>query len=338
MISSDSSTNQSSTSAVVAKGHLSGGPITMASPFRSVGVVGLGHMGNAFALNLVAGGYRILAYDRDPAHVETLRRAGAEGASSLADLSACDAVLTSLPDDEALTAVALHPEGLAHVMRPGAVHISMSTVSPDLSRLLVAEHEARGQGYVAAPVLGNPDLARARHLFVLAAGRPAALEQTRPLLERLGQRVFVVGEDAAAANLMKLAGNVLTATTLQSMGEILALLRKGGIDPHVAFDVLTNSLFDSKVHRTYGGKIVDERYSRAGMAVPLAIKDLRLALAEAEHEDVPMPTASLVRDRLVGLAAGGWAELDWSALGLLAARDAGLSTSFTVGHAAARQP
>jgi 3-hydroxyisobutyrate dehydrogenase-like beta-hydroxyacid dehydrogenase len=126
------------------------------------------------------------------------------------------------------------------------------------------------------------------------------------------------------ANLMKLAGNVLTATTLESMGEVLALVRKGGVDPHVAFDVLTNSLFDSKVHRTYGGKIVDERYSPAGMAAPLAVKDLRLALAEAEREAVPMPSASLVHDRLVGVTARGWSDLDWSALGLLAAWDAGL--------------
>ena len=157
-------------------------------------------------------------------------------------------------------------------------------------------------------------------------------------LERLGQRLFIISDDAPAANLMKLAGNVLTATTLQSMGEVLALLRKGGIDRRVAFDVLTNSLFDSKVHRTYGGKIVEERYSPAGMAVPLAIKDLRLALAEAEHEAVPMPVASLVRDRLVALVAGGWADLDWSALGGLAARDAGLGASLDANRTAAREP
>ena len=308
---------------------------TPASAF--VGVVGLGHMGAAFALNLIDDGRRVLVYDRDPAHVEALRGAGAEGAGTLADLAACDFVLTSLPDDEALISVALDPEGLLHIMRPGAVHISMSTISPGLSRRLTGAHEARRQGYVAAPVLGNPDLARARHLFVLAAGKPAALEQARPLLESLGQRLFVVGEDPSAGNLMKLAGNVLTAATLQSMGEVLALLRKGGIDQRVAFDILTNSLFDSQVHRTYGGKIVEERYSPAGMAVPLAIKDLRLALAEAEHEAVPMPVASLVRDRLVALVAGGWADLDWSALGGLAARDAGLAGSFDAGRAAARE-
>ncbi len=108
------------------------------------------------------------------------------------------------------------------------------------------------------------------------------------------------------------------------MGEVLALMRKGGVDGHRAFDVLTNSLFDSGVHKTYGAKIVDGRYSPPGLAVPLAIKDLRLALAEAEHTAVPMPAAGLVHDRLVAMLARGWAELDWSALGLLAAVDAGL--------------
>jgi 3-hydroxyisobutyrate dehydrogenase-like beta-hydroxyacid dehydrogenase len=146
------------------------------------------------------------------------------------------------------------------------------------------------------------------------------------LLEPLGQRLFVIGEDVAAANLVKLAGNVLTAATLESVGEVVALLRKAGIDPRVGYDVLTNSLFDSRVHRIYGEKIIDEKYS-PGMAVPLAVKDLRLALAEAEHHAVPMPVASLVHDRLVGMVARGWADLDWSALGLLAARDAGLSGS-----------
>ena len=174
------------------------------------------------------------------------------------------------------------------------------------------------QDYVAAPVLGNPDFAKARKLFVLAAGPPSALEKVRPLLERLGQRVFVIGEDAGLANLVKLAANVLTATTLECMGEVLALLRKGGVDGHLAFDVLTNSLFDSRVHKSYGEKIVDGRYSPPGMAVPLATKDL------AEHAAVPMPAASLVHDRLVAMTARGWDELDWSALGLLAAVDAGL--------------
>ena len=289
---------------------------------QRIGVVGLGHMGHAFAVNLIEDGYQVLVYDRDAKRMTEV--AGARAAMQLAHLADCDVVMTSLPDDDALASVAFGPGGLVGVLAPGAVHISTSTVSPAISRRLAEEHARHRQDYVAAPVLGNPDFARERKLFVLAAGPRSALQKVQPLLERLGQRVFVIGEDAPLANLMKLAANALTATTLECMGEVLALLRKGGVDGHLAFDVLTNSLFDSRVHKTYGGKIVEGRFS-PGMAVPLATKDLRLALAEAEHEAVPMPAASLVHDRLVEMAARGWSGLDWSALGLLAAVDAGLN-------------
>lgn len=290
---------------------------------RRVGVAGLGHMGHAFAVNLVEDGYQVTVHDRVPKRIAAL--SNARPALQLADLAACDVVLSSLPDDDALAVVALGSEGLAEILAPDAVHISTSTVSPPLSRRVAEAHARRGQEYVAAPVLGNPDFARARKLFVLAAGPPSALGKVRPLLERLGQRLFVIGEDAGLANLVKLAANVLTATTLQCMGEVLALLRKGGLDEHLAFDVLTGSLFDSRVHKTYGGKMVDAHYSPPGLTAPLAVKDLRLALAEAERGAVPMPAASLVHDRLVAMVARGWGGLDWSALGLLAAVDAGLN-------------
>jgi 3-hydroxyisobutyrate dehydrogenase-like beta-hydroxyacid dehydrogenase len=280
-----------------------------------VGVVGLGHLGQAFAVNLITDGHQVFAYDRNPERMKPLRGTGAYVAARLADLAPCDVVISSLTDDDALTAVALGTEGLVSVLAVGAVHISMSTVSRTLSQRLAEEHALLGQDYVAAPILGNPDLARTRKLFVLAAGKAAAVERIRPLLERLGQRLFVICENVADANLVKLAGNVLTATTLESMGEVLALLRKGGVDLHVAFDVLTNPLFDSRVHRTNGEKIVEAHYSPPGMIVSLAVKDLRLALAEAERHAVPTPVASRVHDRLVGMVARGWAGLDWSACG-----------------------
>ncbi len=289
---------------------------------KRVGVVGLGHMGHAFAVNLLQDGYQVLACDRDAERARAL--SGARAVAELADLASCDVVLTSLPNDDALAAVALGAGGLVAALAPGAVHISMSTVSPGISRRVAEAHARRKQDYVAAPVLGNPDFARERKLFVLAAGSRAALEKVRPLLQRLGQHLFVIGEDPGLANLMKLGANTLIATTLECMGEVLALLQKGGIGGRLAFDVLTNSLFDSRVHKSYGGKIVEGRFSPAGMAVPLATKDLRLALAEAEHTAVPMPAASLVHDRLVAMAARGWSDLDWSALGLLAEAEAGL--------------
>lgn len=292
---------------------------------QRVGVVGLGHMGREFAANLLADGYHVAVCDHHPENVEALAPSGAIAAERLSDLADCDVVLTSLPDDDALAEVALAPEGLAAILAPGAVHVSMSTVSPGVSRRVAEDHARHRQGYVAAPVLGNPDFARQRKVFVLAAGPHLALEKVRPLLSRLGQRLFVIGEDAGLANLMKLGANVMTATTLECLGEVLALLRKGGVDRHRSLDVLTNSMFDSRVHKVYGGKIVHERYGEPGFATKLALKDLRLALGEAERTAVPMPAAGIAHDRLVAMMARGWSDLDWSALGLLAAIEAGLN-------------
>jgi 3-hydroxyisobutyrate dehydrogenase-like beta-hydroxyacid dehydrogenase len=183
---------------------------------RRVGVVGLGHMGHAFTVNLVEDGHQVFVYDRDPKRAAAL--AGARAAARLADLAICDVVVTSLPDDDALAAVALGPEGLAGILAPGAVHISTSTVSPAIARRVANEHASHGQEYVAAPVLGNPDFARERKLFVLAAGLPSAMQKIRPLVERLGQRVFLIGEEPALANLVKLAANVLDGDNARMHG------------------------------------------------------------------------------------------------------------------------
>src|SRR4029077_9439345 len=298
----------------------------MQSSLQRIGVIGLGHMGSDFASNLMADGFQVKVYDRNEKHAAPFVARGATATAGLGDLAGCEAVLTSLPDDDALADVTLRDDGLVQVLGRGAIHVSMSTVSPDLSRRLAHQHELAGQSYVAAPVLGNPDLAEARKLFVIVAGAPAAGARVLPVRDRLGQRLFLLGDDPGAANLMKVAANALTALTLQSMGEVLALLRKGGVDARAAFEVLPGSLFDGKVHKTYGGKIVESHYSPPGMTTPLALKDLRLALTEAEHMAVPMPATSLVHDRLVATVARGWTELDWSALGLLAACDAGLPT------------
>jgi 3-hydroxyisobutyrate dehydrogenase-like beta-hydroxyacid dehydrogenase len=293
---------------------------------QRVGVVGIGHMGGAFARNLLADGYSVTVYDRSETQLQQLAAEGAQPVTDLAGISECEVVLTSLPNDEVVSSVVLGEGGLIEYLDQGAIHISMSTISPGLARRLSEAHERAGQRYVSAPVLGNPLLAHERKVFVMVSGATKSVASVSSLLEKLGQRLFSLGDDPGAAYLMKLAGNVLTALTLESMGEVLALLRKGGIDARTAYNVLVHSLFNGEVHKAYGTKIVEEQYLPAGMTVPLAVKDIRLALAEAEHESVPMPATSLVHDRLAAMIARGWEELDWSALGLLAASDAGLKS------------
>jgi 3-hydroxyisobutyrate dehydrogenase-like beta-hydroxyacid dehydrogenase len=258
-------------------------------------------MGHAFAVNLVEDGYQVFVYDRDPKRAAAL--IGASAAARLGDLAACDVVLTSLPDDDALTEVALGPEGLTAILKPGAVHISTSTVSPGVSRRVAEEHARHSQGYIAAPVLGNPDFARARKLFVLAAGPPAALDKVRPLLERLGQRLFVIGEDAASANLVKLAANVLTATTLECMGEVLALMRKGGVDGHLAFDVLTNSLLSGSYRARRYPTAEPSESGQRGLSKLSAARDATVSRRATCSPVISVDQNNLVSFHLLGTTA-----------------------------------
>ena len=294
-----------------------------------IGFVGLGRMGSAMAANLAANGYHVAAYLRRPRPPAEIAALGIEPVAEIAGLADCSIVITMLSDDKAVREVVLGSEaklgrdGLGAVLAPGAIHLSMSTISPATSAGLAAVHRSGSQGYVAAPVFGNPDAARARQLFIIAAGDAREVTRCRPLFSILGQKTFVVGPNPAAANLVKLAGNILTAATLEMLGEVFALVRKGGIDPGDFLDILTNTLFESRVHKIYGGKMVAQQYA-PGFTLPLALKDVDLALAEAEASGVPMPVASVVRDRLFAAEVRGYGEFDWSVLGLVAALDAGL--------------
>ena len=294
-----------------------------------IGFVGLGRMGTAMATNLVAAGHAVIACVRRPEQMGTLVALGLKPTTDLADLFGCEVVISMLPDDEAVREVVFgrqERKGLAAGLKPGAVHLSMSTVSTAAASQLASAHARCGQGYVAAPVFGNPDAAKARQLFVVAAGAPVDVERCRPLLDQLGQQTFVVGNDPAHANLLKLMGNMLSATALETLGETVAMIRKRGLDPGRFLEMLTSTMFGGRVHRIYGQRIVARDYV-AGFALPLALKDVRLALAEAESAAVPMPSVSAVRDRMITGIARGYGELDWTALGLIAAEEAGAPMS-----------
>jgi 3-hydroxyisobutyrate dehydrogenase-like beta-hydroxyacid dehydrogenase len=280
------------------------------------------------AANLAAAGQQVIAYVRRAEQINGLTAVGLKPTTRINDLFDCGLVISMLPNDDVVREViagqkALGIEGLLDGLRPGAIHLSMSTISTAAAAEFASEHARRGQGYVAAPVFGNPDAAKARQLFVIAAGEPADVERCRPILDALGQRTFIVGDAPAAANLIKLIGNALSAASLEILGELFALARKRGLDPQQLLAIFTSTMFDSRFHRIYGGKIAGEQYGPGGFVFPLALKDVRLALNEAEITGVPMPSLSVVRDRLIAGIARGYAELDWSALGLLASDEAG---------------
>jgi 3-hydroxyisobutyrate dehydrogenase-like beta-hydroxyacid dehydrogenase len=294
-------------------------------PLAKVGFLGLGLMGTAMAANLVASGFPVTAYVRRAEQMNELQALGMVPTMNMADLSNCGVVVSMLPDDNAVREVFLGREGaggLANRLPPGTTHLSMSTISTAAAAELARAHHDRGQGYVAAPVFGNPDAARARQLAIVVAGDEVHCARCRPLLNRLG-RPFMIGPVPQQANLIKLLGNMMTATSLEVLGEVTAVLRKSGQDPQQFVDIMTDSMFGSRVHKIYGNRIVAGDYV-PGLSMPLALKDVRLALSEAEKAGVPMPSVGVVRDRMITAIARGHAELDWTALGLVASEEAGL--------------
>jgi len=289
-----------------------------------VGFIGLGQMGQAMARNLLKGGHRLTVYNRSRGKAEALAGDGAKVAYSPGDACREPVVITMLADDTAVEAAMLGERGGLSALGKDAVHVSMSTISVALSDRLTETHRAAGQGYVAAPVFGRPEAAAAAKLFIVAAGAPSAIATCQPLFDAMGQRTFAVGEKPSAASLVKLSGNFLLASMIECLGEAAALTRKGGIDPHVYFDIITSTLFSAPAYKTYGALIADQRYEPAGFSMALGLKDVRLVLNAADALAVPMPAASLVRDHfLAGLAQGEGAS-DWSALARLSARNAGL--------------
>ena len=289
-----------------------------------VGFIGLGQMGSAMAVNLIKAGHEVTVYNRSRDKAEALAGEDAKVAATVADACGGEAVFTMLAHDDALSAVVHGDCGVLASLGKGAVHISASTISVAMSERLTKEHTAAGQRFVAAPVFGRPEAAAAAKLFVAAAGAPDAIQSVTPLFDAIGQRTFVLGEEPKSANLVKLSGNFLIASVIESLGEAMALVEKGGVDRHAYLDLLTSTLFNAPVYKTYGGLIADRKFQPAGFTAPLGQKDIRLALAAGEALNVPLPLASLLRDRFLNLLAHGGEELDWSAIGALAAKDGGL--------------
>jgi 3-hydroxyisobutyrate dehydrogenase-like beta-hydroxyacid dehydrogenase len=290
-----------------------------------IGFIGLGQMGAAMAASLLKAGHEVTVYNRSAGRIAPLVALGARAALDVPGACTGEAVFTMVADDPAIEALAFGEQGIAAHLPADAIHVSCSTISVAMARRLATRHAQAGQHFICAPVFGRPEAAAAATLFVVAAGAPAALQRCAPLFEAIGQRTFVISEQPADANLVKLSGNLLIAIVIESLGEVLALTGKAGIDAHQYLELLTSTLFTAPVYKTYGSLIVAGQTKPAGFTAPLGLKDITLALQAAQELHVPLPLGSVLRDRFLRLVAAGDEQLDWSAIAQLAAQDAGLT-------------
>jgi 3-hydroxyisobutyrate dehydrogenase-like beta-hydroxyacid dehydrogenase len=290
----------------------------------NVGFLGLGQMGRGIAGNLVKAGHTVTVWNRTDGRADELKSAGARVAATPAEAAAGGIAITMLADDHAVESVVFGEGGILRGLPHGGTHISMSTISVALTERLTAAHREAGQQYVTAPVFGRPEAAAAAKLFVVAAGPGDVLQKCQPLFDAIGQQTHLVGNEPRVANVVKLAGNFLIASTIECFGEAIALARKSGIDASKFLEILTGTSFTAPFQIGYGGIIAREAYDPAGFPAALGLKDLRLALAAADSAGVPMPVASVVHDRFQAAVGRGYRDKDWSVIARLAAEDSGL--------------
>jgi 3-hydroxyisobutyrate dehydrogenase-like beta-hydroxyacid dehydrogenase len=290
----------------------------------NIAFIGLGRMGRGMARNLLRAGHTLTVYNRSREKAQALSGDGARVAESPAD--ACrdaEVVMTMVADDPAVEEIVFGRDGIVSAMKKNCIHVSHSTISPVLARRLASEHAQRNQGYLSAPVFGRPDAAEAGKLLVVAAGRSELVERCRPLFDAIGRQTFVVGAEPWQANVSKLCGNFMISSAIEALGEAYATLRKSGVAPLTFLEIM-NALFGSPVIANYGSIIAKEQFEPAQFALHLGLKDLRLVLATADECSAPMPMASLVHDHMVSAVAQGQADMDWSSVARVAAREAGL--------------
>jgi 3-hydroxyisobutyrate dehydrogenase-like beta-hydroxyacid dehydrogenase len=290
-----------------------------------IAFLGLGSMGAAMAANLLKAGFSLTVYNRTAAKADALREQGATVAPTPAEaVREADIVFTMLTDDKALEEITTGPDGILSALRPGAIHASCSTVAPDTTRRLAEAHAAHGSVLVASPVFGKPDVAAAGKLWVGSSGPAEARERLKAAQDAIGQGTHDFGDDPGAASVAKLCGNFLLGTVIEGMAEALTLAEKCGLDRVGFYEMLTSTIFNTPIYKGYGKLIAEQHYQPVGAPPAIIRKDMNLVVQEAYKNEVPMPFANIIRDRLTATVALGEPNVDWASFAKRVSEDAGM--------------
>ncbi len=287
----------------------------------SVSCIGLGRMGSGMAANIQKAGFPLTVYNRTAEKTKRFVAAGATTAGSPREAAAAaDIVVTNLMDDASVLDTVMGVNGILAGMRPGAIHLGTSTISPHLSSRLAELHAAQGSHYLCGPVAGRPDAAAAGKLFTFLAGRAEQVERARPVINAYADRIIPMGEDHAVAMSMKLVGNFMVASLIELMGQVFVFAEQRGVDIAVITGMFKQFM---PAATEYVDRISSRNFENAGFSLDGGLKDVTLILAAAAEVHTPLPYASLVRDKCLAAQARGMSHLDWSAITEISRQNAG---------------
>lgn len=278
-----------------------------------IGFIGLGNMGLPMAKNLIKTGYHLQVYNRTASKANELDQDAITICNSPKEAAQnVHYVITMLSQDDILEEAVTGENGLLKSLQKGAVHISMSSISPETSVKLTALHHETGTHYLTAPVFGRPEAAAAQKLWICTSGNTSIKEAAKPILESMGQGIFDFGEEPGSANVVKIAGNFMIMASMEMMAEAFTLGEKNGLDPKKLADFFGSTLFNAPIYQNYGKLIANKQYEPVGFKAKLGLKDARLAFALAQKSETPMPFAAAVHNRLLAAVAKGWGDRDWA--------------------------
>ena len=292
-----------------------------------VGFIGLGHMGLPMAQNVLKKGFSLTVYNRSKEKAAPILEKGSGWASSPAELAGqCDILVTMVSNDAALTEIVEGPQGIFQALKKPAIHISMSSLSPDIVTDMEKKHQEQGIAFLAAPVSGRPERAKEGTLWIFLAGQEQAKKIAAPILEAMSVKIYDLGVRPAQAALFKLCTNFMIVSLIESFSEATAVLEKEGISVDTAAEIWGTSLFNAPVFHAYTPTICKKSYAEGGFALNLGLKDMRLLQDCADRVQVPMPFLSDLHEKMLTCMNRGMEKYDWSCIALLMRELAGLKS------------
>jgi 3-hydroxyisobutyrate dehydrogenase-like beta-hydroxyacid dehydrogenase len=278
----------------------------------TIAFIGLGKMGAAMAANIRRAGHPLVVWNRSPDKAAPLLDLGARLAKTpAAAATEADIVISSLADDGAVKTIVSEPDGVLAGLRPGAIHIGTSTISPTLSDELGRMHAAAGRCYIAGPVVGRVTAAEAAQLVTFVAGDAERIEASRSVIAAYAPRIFVVGERPGQASIAKLIANFLGVSAIDLIGQSLAWAEKSGL-PTALVSQMLSGFFASPATREYVTKIGERDFDTAGFTASGGLKDVELMIAAAQEVKLRLSSAEAVRTKLEASIGRGWKNKDWS--------------------------
>lgn len=291
-----------------------------------VAFIGLGNMGSGIAQCVLNGGFDLTVWNRTASKMLPLVEKGAKAANSAKEaVAAADVVITSLMDDKSIFGILQAEDGILAGLKPGAIHICVTTISPECADELAELHSQHGSHYVSGPVVGRPDAAASGQLMTYLGGNAGAIEKITEVCESYAKQVIAISDKPSVANCMKLCINFNAVALIELMGESYVLAEKCGIPLEYLRDFYQQSAFAHPAFKMYAEKLRARDFmGRGGFVMTAGLKDVRLMLSTAESAGVDLEIGEIIERKLTAGINAGMQETDWSAFYEITRREAGL--------------